>query len=316
MINEFINEDGAPAPAPAPGDSSSSNFSGTTSADIKYLPSGFSPIQKRMKAMAQKKHQWDIEVLEETDDYKVNFESEMSVIVPKTHWDQFKKDARLTFKGGKYVLESRNGKIEENRVDLAWTIAEDTPNEIKATLKEAEVTFRNLLLKNNLPLFESELLSWRKLFGALGYFKNDTAILQASKFDSTLNVFKKKVFEEFEDDLGGLQMFIVQLQEGNLNKIKFFDQYKYVLSERVYSKIGKFGFAYEILLDKNFRISESVLTDKSQVLLEASGNKEFAFQNRLILPMKGLFGFRGMKELRILAEEVQEKEDKESNLEE
>jgi hypothetical protein len=304
-----LNEDGMGAAAPAPSDPGSGNFSGTTSADIKYLPSGFSPIQKRMKAMAQKKHQWNIEVLEETDDYKVNFEGEMSVIVPKTHWDQFKKEARMTFRDGKYVLESRNGKVEENKVDLAWTISEDTPNEIKATLKETEKVFRDLLLKNNLPLFESELLSWRNLFGALGYFKNDTSILQASKFDSTLNAFKKKVFEEFEDDLGGLQILLGQLQEGNLNKIKFFDQYKYVLSERVYSKVGRIGFAYEILLDKNFRISESVITDKGKMLLEASGNSNFCFQNRLILPMRGLFGFKGIKELRILAEECNESND-------
>jgi hypothetical protein len=45
------------------------------------------------------------------------------------------------------------------------------------------------------------------------------------------------------------------------------------------------------------------------MLLEASGNSNFCFQNRLILPMRGLFGFKGIKELRILAEEVQETEE-------
>lgn len=280
----------------------------TFSGDIAYLPSGFLPIRKRLADLAKHKHDWGIEVLEEGENYRVKIEDALNIIVPKMYWDQFQQEAMFKIESGKFVVESTL-EISPNFIDLSPFLRAETPSEIKRELRRTEEAFRTLLNTKRLYIMENEIRNWKNIFGSLNYFTNEKALFNGYTFGKDMKRFVHEVRKKYEDDLGGLQMFTARLEEGNLNKIKMFEKYNYIVSEKIYSKVHGISMVFEILWDKNFRISENVLTDRGSVLLESSGEIGFCYQNRLILPSRGLFMYEGMKKLRQIVEELSDSED-------
>lgn len=281
-IQKSINEDGAAA-----GDGGAS-AAGTTTANIAYLPSGFVSVKKAVKDLSALKNTWNIQVHESDSGYQVMFEDKLTISIGKQDWDHFLKNMNIQAHDGVY-------NIDEGFMEYDEFLSQCVNEEVSKIVDQIGLFMKKTILEKGLNKIEKDVECWKKHFPIKEYKNDERALFHLNTLLEDFDSFKSQLIEEFGDDLGGIQMFQYQLEEG----LGISMRYPVLLSERIESE----NFIYEITMSgKDFRIFENILPTNSNILLEASGNSRFAYMDRMIVPSHGLFGEEGINEFKSLSD--------------
>jgi hypothetical protein len=276
----------------------------TTSGAVTYIPGGFQNVKKEIRTIAKKKHDWGITIYNDKDMKRVMFEDSLVVNVNTSDWDEFVSDMGLIQEDGKYFLqECRENVIYPDKLNFYNLLECDISEEWNKSVGKVMAGFKGLLFRKGISLFERETDNWIKMFGVVDETAWENSLLSSKTLKEDLDKIEKKIREEYISDLGGLDILAYQLSEGKAELIyKLMDNSDYLLSTHIVSMAKEDNMRFELLMDKNFRLTESVLVGSSAVIMEASGNREFVTGNKLIRPARGLFGESGMQVLKNIVE--------------
>ena len=263
----------------------------TTSDAIAYLPSGFTNVRKALKTLARMKKHWKIDVVDETDKYKVCFgEGLLEVDVNKEHWADFM--AKVL--GKKKVVHAGNFEV-----DLGGYLKEAKDDDIRQASAEFEKSLYRVLMKDPIKQAGENIAIWNKTVQKL---KNSTGANVMIKFEDMKNDVKgvtSSVQTIYEEDRGMLELLTSALQQLRpLGTFEPFDKYEYFVGTRIESTWQKIPLAYETFVDMSFVPHEHIVCEEREVLDELQGVKGIRVATNTIFPTGKQFTAKQIKAVR------------------
>lgn len=256
---------------------------GTTTDNVEYLPSGFGRVKQKLKSLSKKKIDWVVDIKELDERFSVNFENVLCISVAKDLWESFVKDLRLDIREGVVVLESRDY-IDENKVRLSWLIEEEAPVAIKEACDRVSLMLQSVI-SPGIECVDRQVGLWESVFDTGVRLQAGPSLIKGALSESISEYLRN----EYEDDLGGLECFEWDLERGCLDNL---------ICESIFScRIQDVsGLIYEVLLDRELNIKESVLGVGKRLDESLSGVRVVG--NGLILPEGRVFSEDSFKNLK------------------
>jgi hypothetical protein len=226
----------------------------TTSADIAYLPGGFEPVQQWFKKLKKTKAKWGTTVIDAPSMYEVQFEHELTVRVPKEHWEEFSSHVGGLKVGmnevdlGQYVMEA---KAEE--FGYLWTDIEDALGSI----------FENKVVLDT----NDDVQSWMGIFGGAPMNVSREAAMDFSTTDADADIILKRIRKEYAEEPGDLQMLIDALKDKKpLRSFDVLNDYDYLIGSRIESGTEYGKIIFEAFVDLLFKPTEKIYVENEAVL--------------------------------------------------
>jgi hypothetical protein len=262
----------------------------TTSGSISYLPSGFVDVRQAIRSLTKFKPRWKIEVLEDSGNYNVNFEKQLNIVVPKSHYTHFNQK----------VL-----KVEGlNEVDLSSILNEDKVANLNRTYKELNVVLSNQLRSN--PKIYSvgrSINKWNHIFRKSKYLPMETPTAIQYDFDTSIQKLGKQIREIYQDDLGKLEALIEAIRETQpLNAFEPFNSLSYIYGVKIESVEEKTVLVLTSTVNTAFEPSQELIVKDKEVLEKLKGYKNIKILNETVFPMNQLFDIQFFRDLSDLLE--------------
>jgi len=250
----------------------------TTTANIAYLPSGFTSIESMFKKMAKKKPIWSVEVVDEPEDYKFKVENELHITVPKKHVNTFKQESGINDFGMK-------------ELNLSKYVAEAREVDIGGLLNDVEENLYSLLAKPPMLTIDEDLPAWNKAFPGM-YLKVKSALLNTNSIEPDMASLMKMLQLKMHDDVGSLQLLMESLKsQKSLAKFDVFEDYKYLLAGVIKSTYKGTDLIFEGLVDMSFGMSEKIYTTNSVVLDAMEEIRLVKVRKNVIYPVGNRFQY-------------------------
>lgn len=269
----------------ASADAGVSMSSPTTMSSITYLPSTMGAIKSSIYSLVKMKSDWDIELLEDENQRKVNFESALSITVPNQYWDKFSQKFGIASTGsmslGHLLKEAIDEELSRLRNDLKFSLT---------AFYEYE-DFLSVEKQTNL---------WRSFFGVVKQQKINTAVTFEHK-EKDIQFLYSKLLKVYGDDKGNLELLVEALEKRkNINTFEIFNKFDFLYGTKLLSIYRKVDIMYEAAIDTSYQFSQSVLIDSSYTdVLEALEDiRDIKIVRNVIYPVGPSFSRAFYKELK------------------
>lgn len=180
--------------------------SATTMDAVAYLPSQVGVSKSAMKKLKRKKSKWGIEILEEEENFVVNFEDQLKISVPKEHWEEFQSSFGTVLDEDIKSIQFQED-VELNPEDIIESRKEELISKIKEITECSEIKLAEKVVCKILENFNCKEDLTEGVNPAISLF---------SLKDFT-EQYLKNVLVEHENDLGHIEILIenFSLTEGN-----------------------------------------------------------------------------------------------------
>jgi hypothetical protein len=250
----------------------------TTSADIAYLPSGFTSIETMFRKLAKEKPVWDMEVLDEPEHYKLKVGDRLHITVPKKHVNTFKQESGIDDFGMK-------------EINLSKYVAEAREVDIGGLLNDVEELLYSLLAKPPMLTVDEDLAAWNKAFPGM-YLRVKSAALNTNSLEADIVSLIKLLQLKMHDDVGSLQLVLESLKrQTSLAKFDVFEDFSYLLAGVMKSTYKGTDLIFEGLVDMSFGMSEKIYTTNSVVLDAMEEIKLVKVRKNVIYPVGNRFQY-------------------------
>lgn len=245
----------------------------TTSADISYLPGGFTTMGTYMKTLSRMKPRWEVKVLEELDRYKVLFEDQMSIYVPKTCWDEFRTEVLKVYKaiGPDYSVDLKGYLDEAKEIDL------------QTAFKNLEGAFLRMVAEPPVLDADVNVARWSDIFGVVDYVTSKLVMLTFETLEKDIDAAIAKLKKVYVNAVGHYQMIADALEKQEvLSTFHVFNQFDYLVGSTSKSKFEGVELIFETRIDMTFRRSEKIsIVDAIEVVdaLEADNKNVRVVKN-------------------------------------
>jgi hypothetical protein len=266
----------------------------TTSSNIAYLPGGFTTVSKSLQGLAKKKKDWDIEVLENGDDYDVNFDKELGVKVKKEHWPEFLSHTKESLGDFAKVRKVRGA-------DLGHFLKEAIQEEVDILLGELREALLDKLKVSEVRNASMCASYWESVIKPTYIAKDPRAAFGYNTMVADVDGLIKEAAKEYAGDVGGLQELIHKIQENkSLSGVDIFKKYPFLFSVNMVSgrKGGKIVFEATVDIRGNKFIS--VITKDKELLerlSELPGMRFFGLR-KMVAPKGGIFSRRDVESIK------------------
>jgi len=264
----------------------------TTSANIAYLPSGFTTVKKAIKALAKKKQKWGINIIDDqlSESYVVCFEDALNVKVQKKWWKDFLR--RILGKDSVVFTD-------KFMVDLGGYVKEAQEEQMSDLFKELKQALSGLLVQEPISTIDADIMTWLKYFGRRRYTTSASTMLKYESLDRDLSNLVKQLQTAYKDDRGTIEMIIAAVKERRpLNVFDVFSRYNYLIGSRIYSVREGVGLSFEAYVDMAFVPAESIIVDDKKVASELDDYGIVKVANSVIFPRGKTFRRKYFKLLR------------------
>lgn len=280
----------------------------TMSSDISFLPSGFRPVVKAISNLSKTKRNWKPKVVSEDQDYLFMLEDALRIKVPKEHWAAFLEEM-----GGKVSgLKALDINEDIPEIDITPFMVEIITDESRVLLRECRLAVRRLVKGRRLAFeaLSGNVHAWVKEFGRKQSLEENKIALRRRMFEDDLKKLFSELKEAYEDDIGGLQMLLEALKEGQpLSGFEVFENYSYLFGEIVHSNINGVDLIFEAVMDCDLRPSVCIKTKSSELLSEVRNRAPVIFTNEGFRSRSGLFKPQFLSEFRELVDQLSEGEE-------
>lgn len=201
-----------------------SKIAETTTMDaITYLPSQVGAVKAKIDALAKKKKEWKIEILETEDGYEVQFEDALKVHVPRSFWEEFRNLAGIT---------------ERVSLNESKLFEDEKEDQTKHLLKRIEKLIGVFFTRRPF-LACSEIYSiWKNRFRGTDQIHQD-AVVNITKVARDQKKLLSTIKKEYGDDVGYLEMLIEAMsQNRGLSAFAGFMGYTYLYGGKSSTRFG------------------------------------------------------------------------------
>jgi len=244
----------------------------TTMANIAYLPSGVGAVRNAMKSLAQKKRQWNIEVLEDDKGKRVTFDDEFSVFVAKDFWDDF----TTMFDEG----------LKNPTVDLGRYLQEAMDDTIEAERQEIHPALVNLYAEEQFLQIDRIAKIWAARFSAIDYGEVHAPVTTEDK-QRDIEDLVGDIYEAYGNDLGGLQMLQDAIAEHeSLNAFLVLRDYDFLYGVRIHSEHENVNLTFEATIDYGYLATQSIMIDGADsVLKDLESDESIKVVKNIVYPV-------------------------------
>ena len=250
----------------------------TSSGNISYLPSGFISMRQTIAGLAGLKSKWKVEVLEKEKDYDVNFEDQLSIIVPKIHYQHFNDN----------VIKVHN----VSEVDLKNILNEAISDEFSKLIKLLTTTLReNPQVSNAVETYNAWVAKFK--------YSNpqplsEKVLINLRNYDKEVVKVTKEIEKRYSQNRGYLEMLLGRVQESTpLNSLKYLNEFIFIVCGRVMSKLEEVNLQFEVGVNLSFQPIQviTVLSKDDAILEKMKEIKGVKVVRNQIFPMGGTFSF-------------------------
>lgn len=297
----------------------------TTSANISFLPGGFTTVAKSIASLAKHKKDWKIEVRENGPDFHMVFEDQLNIKIAKKHWNNFVEcldgrlgpldkfdmnDAMVRASLGRYENDPQAKETFETKyrmeADITEFIREATDEITGKLVRDSRLLLHRSFREQPFVGVVNDIVTWERMLGRLRYVNESSTLLQRQDFEGSLRNLFGDLAEAYKDDIGGLQMLAKALKEKtSLADFEPFSKYQNLFGTKIQSRIGEVMLEFESVVDISFK-AFSVIRTKSSAILE--GVKEVSgvsVKGCEIESKFGIFTPRVLREIRDVVEDLE-----------
>ena len=250
---------------------------------VSYLPGGFTSIRNILRSLSKLKKQWNLEILEENDNYKVKIEDALNINVPKTAYKEFNSKV---FNTSKSIL------------DISDIINEDKDQAFNDTFKRV----KNLLYNINSFVIVRKMLvlmhTWIRLYPKTGILYNNDISLNLKDLRKDADKVLEDIKLLYSDDLGKLEILLDTLYSGkSLVAIAPFLYKSYFVGIELYSVYQGVKLKFILRLDNSWQLFQYIKVYDSLVE-DLKVNKNVKVVKDNILPVSGQFSVKDLTDIK------------------
>jgi hypothetical protein len=207
-----------------------------------------------MKSLAQKKKQWNIEVLEDDQGKRVTFDDEFSIFVAKEFW----KDFTTMFDEG----------LGNSTVDLGKYLAEAMDDQLDSERQEIHPALVNLYAEEGFLKIDRIAKIFAARFNVKEYSEVSSPVTTEDK-QRDIQDLVGDLYEAYGNDLGGLQMLQDAIAEhGALNAFLIFRDYDFIYGVRIHTAYEGTNLVFEATIDQGYMPSQSIMIEGGDEILK------------------------------------------------
>jgi len=266
----------------------------TTSANIVFLPSGFTTFQKKLETLARLKNKWQINILERPEGYLVKFgNGELVTLVERGFFGEF---CKRFLNSDKYVSPVMV-------VDLFQYLKEAIDRGIGSLYDELEEVLEDVLENSKIKDLKKDVESFKFVFEG-GVYQPVNAVIDLGRISESIEGLMAKVKNKYADDRGAIEMLIDSLENGrpitveldrdNLAGVVFIANYKGV---RV---------LFEGVITYSWKILENIYIDDKEVAekLEEEGIAGVKIEGGKLYPERERFIIKDFQRIKDIIKDV------------
>lgn len=247
-INDGMNEDGA-----------------TTMDAVSYLPTQVGVVRSAIMKLKKLKNKWDLEILESEDGILVQFEDKLKIDVALEDWESFQEIFDGALDNGAYL-------------DLQTLLRDSIDLDSEEVLENRKEEFR-LKVMEGLDSKEVQAAvgaaeKWVNVFGCKENIASE-ALVPLNAIQEWSEKYFEGIFEDYEDDLGYLEMLIEKFDPHSLSESECLTGIRY---RSEYEGIG-LVFEVKVSFEKNcsfsIQVGDSEVADNLEeacLYLQRAGN--------------------------------------------
>lgn len=254
----------------------------TTSSAIAYLPGGFTTMKDYLKSLSLLKTKWNIQVLEEKENYRVLFEDELEVVVPVSSWTEFAKEV--------LGLEELP-KSSSFEIDLSRYLTEAKEDMFFELYKKLDETFKSFLNSDLIYRSKRLISDWINSFKFNKFLTPDDVAIRYEKTEFDTRRFIERIKQEYQDDKGQLELLIGSLKRLEpLTGFDVFGKYNFLYGSVISSQYSSVNLLLEVKVDLAFNTMQRITVfDNDDVLDELSSYRIIRVVGEEIYPVGEFF---------------------------
>ena len=266
----------------------------TVSANVAYLPGGFSKVSSALKTLARAKTKWKIEVLEDADEFNVQFEQDLGIKIPRQHWQSFSNDFGEILQTGVLSLESQLKEAEEDNQEKL--------------LVELKSNFLKLLSRDPIKTIDQQISKWVSLFPKSTSQASTGSAISAKSSRKDIELLVGKLSRVYKDDTGYLELLTTALKNKEpLNAFEELKKYDYLYATKIKSVYEGVHMKLQGDINLSFDLNMSIYIENQQVLDELGDAKSVKVVGKQVLPVGNRFPKRFFKYLKDTIIDIEEK---------
>jgi len=186
----------------------------TTEANIAYLPCHVGAVKSELRKLAQAKKDWNIEVLETKEGYRVMFEGALTIEVPGNYWNEFQS-----------IMDSQ---MDQKTVKLQYLLDEEAEEEKKNLHDlhdELRKALRSFYSRKEFQEVFQYIDHWKRIWPKSRFIDLPKSVrIQFQKQNKDIMRAEEDIFSAYSEDRGGLEMVIEALTTGR--SVEMYDGFK------------------------------------------------------------------------------------------
>lgn len=241
----------------------------TTTANISYLPSGFTTIKPMLQTLAKKKREWNIQVLENGEDYDLAIEDQINIKIPKKYLYKFKEDS------GFDVLATKSLNFDKY-------LGEAVEDEIKSKVEQVRGALYELLISVPISTADQSLEYFINIFNGqvTSSISDKSSILNYATLEDDIDALVNKIVSKYKNDVANLDMLYTALKSKSpLNAFEVFNKYDNLFSGVVVAKYKNTQLVYMISVNTQFQTTSMIQIDNEIAIDRLDDEQDFKTDN-------------------------------------
>ena len=246
----------------------------TVSGNIVYFPGSFTTVRQTILNLGGLKSKWKLKILKNENDYGVDFENQLKIIVPKEHYQHFNVNV-LKIDG---VKEVNLSKIFQEAITVNF---QDLINTFILTLRKIPSILNSLELMN----------TWISNFSNSQFLSIPEKILiNLQRYDRSVMGLMGKIKEKYGGDKGYIEQLITTIEENRpLSNIDYINQFSYLVGCRIQSQYEGIKLQLDLFVNLALQSTQVITVDELDIAMELKFYKDVKVVKNKIYPLSGTF---------------------------
>ena len=240
------------------------------------------------------KKQWGLTTVDEGENYRLQFENALDIVVPKTAYDEFHTNV-LKVKGLK-------------EINLTEMLNEDIKQELSAQLKRAnQLLIIGLKRKPQILQAIGLASAWLRLFPKSQYLpKEHNVLFGLNTFDADVAEVIDYVGKLYGNELSKLEGLVKTLEENRpLNSIPPFSKFEYVAGVILSTDYQDIGLELDLGVNMSLRAVQAIrITNSPELLEEIQAIRSIKVVQDSIVPTGPVFTPKELTLVKKIADDV------------
>lgn len=246
----------------------------TTSGSIAYIPGGYISMKQTIASLNGLKPKWKIQVLEHGDNYTVDFEDKLKIIVPKVYYNHFNQKV-LRIDGVKEVT------LTEMLQEAITVDFSDITDTLVTTLRKIPI------IKNSVEL----MATWLATFpGSQAVAMPEKVLINLQRYDRSVADLIRELKKRYDEDKGFIEQLISTVEDNRpLSNIDYINDFSYLAGCRIKTDYEGQNLTLSLFVNLALQPTQVIIVDELDIGMEMKFYKDVKVLKNNIYPVGGSF---------------------------